>query len=84
MKTKCWLVSALFILPICSWAQIAGVWSGSLSVGTTSLTVVLAVEQHGDSLYAELDSPDQYTMGIPVSSISFLQDTLQIRELILS
>lgn len=79
MKTKCWLLSALFILPICSWAQIAGVWSGSLSVGTTSLTVVLAVEQYGDSLYAELDSPDQYTMGIPVSSISFLQDTLQFK-----
>ncbi|MCQ2265633.1 MAG: alpha/beta hydrolase [Bacteroidales bacterium] len=79
MKVKYGIIGALLLFPICLWAQIAGVWSGSLSVGTTSLTVVLAVEQQGDSLYAELDSPDQYSTGIPVNNIRFFQDSLSFQ-----
>lgn len=60
-------------------AQIVGIWEGKLPVGADSLRLVLAVAQHGDSLYAELDSPDQYAAGIEVNSISFQHDTLRLR-----
>ncbi len=60
-------------------AQIVGIWEGNLPVGTDSLRLVLAVEQRGDSLYAELDSPDQYAAGIQVNAIQYRNDTLSFR-----
>ena len=60
-------------------AQIAGIWEGKLPVGTDSLRLVLAVEQRGDSIYAELDSPDQYASGIQVNTIQYRHDTLSFR-----
>ena len=60
-------------------AQIVGVWEGKLPVGTDSLRLVLAVEQRGDSLYAELDSPDQYAAGIQINTIQYRHDTLSFR-----
>lgn len=79
MKFKYDIIGALLLLPLFSWGQIVGVWSAPLPVGPTPLTVVLAVEQHGDSLYAELDSPDQYSTGIPINKISFSKDTLSFQ-----
>ena len=66
-------------LPSLVSAQIVGIWEGKLPVGKDSLRLVLAVEQRGDSLYAEMDSPDQYAAGIEVNSISFQQDTLRLK-----
>lgn len=60
-------------------AQIVGIWEGKLPVGTDFLRLVLAVEQRGDSLYAELDSPDQYAAGIQVNTIQYRHDTLSFR-----
>jgi hypothetical protein len=69
----------LFLFPFFAFSQIAGIWEGKLPVGTDSLRLVLAVEQHGDSLWAEMDSPDQYATGIEVNSISFKDDTLKLK-----
>lgn len=69
----------LFLFPFTLFSQIVGIWEGKLPVGTDSLRLVLAVEQHGDSLWAEMDSPDQYVAGIEVNSISFQHDTLRLK-----
>ena len=73
------LIAIALLFPFAAFSQIAGVWEGKLPVGTDSLRLVLAVEQHGDSLYAEMDSPDQYAAGIEVNSISFQHDTLKLK-----
>ena len=73
------LIVILLLFPFAAFSQIAGVWEGKLPVGTDSLRLVLAVEQHGDSLWAEMDSPDQYAAGIEVNSISFKNDTLKLK-----
>ena len=69
----------LFLFPFTLFSQIVGIWEGKLPVGTDSLRLLLAVEQHGDSLWAEMDSPDQYVAGIEVNSISFQHDTLRLK-----
>lgn len=70
----------ILLLPLLSLGQVAGFWQGMLHISKSdSLTLLLAVKQQGDSLYAELDSPDQYTTGIPVNSISFRYDTMRWR-----
>lgn len=76
MRTIFFLILVCITIPITAFSQIAGIWEGNLPVGTDSLRLVLAVEQHGDSLYAEMDSPDQYAAGIKVNSIQFQHDTL--------
>ena len=76
-KQTIFLLCLLF--PFFASAQIAGIWEGKLPVGVDSLRLVLAVEQHGDSLYAEMDSPDQYVAGIEVNSISFQHDTIRLK-----
>lgn len=74
------IVIFCFFLPFTAFPQIVGVWEGKLPVGgTDSLRLVLSVEQRGDSLYAEMDSPDQYAAGIPVNAIQFKHDTLIFR-----
>lgn len=73
------LIVIVLLFPFAAFSQIAGVWEGKLPVGTDSLRLVLAVEQRGDSLYAELDSPDQYAAGIQVNTIQYRHDTLSFR-----
>ncbi|MBO4656046.1 MAG: alpha/beta fold hydrolase [Bacteroidales bacterium] len=79
MKKTGALFCLYLIFPFLASAQIAGIWEGKLPVGKDSLRLVLAVERQGDSLYAEMDSPDQYVAGIEVSSISFQHDTLRLK-----
>lgn len=76
-KTICCVLCLIF--PLFASAQIVGIWEGKLPVGKDSLRLVLAVEQRGDSLYAELDSPDQYASGIQVNTIQYRHDTLSFR-----
>lgn len=73
------LIVIVLLFPFAAFSQIAGIWEGKLPVGTDSLRLVLAVEQHGDSLWVEMDSPDQYATGIEVNSISFKDDTLKLK-----
>ena len=79
MRKFFFLIFVCITVPFTAFSQIAGIWEGKLPVGTDSLRLVLAVEQHGDSLYAEMDSPDQYAAGIEVNSIIFQHDTLRLK-----
>ena len=59
---------------------LTGYWEGKICITKTdSLTVGLQVDYQGDTLYAELDSPDQYFTGQPVSGLMFADSTLSFR-----
>lgn len=60
--------------------NLTGYWEGKIAVSKTdSLTVGLQIDYQGDTLYAELDSPDQYFTGQPVSGLSFADSLLSFR-----
>lgn len=57
--------------------NINGYWEGSLKITPRdSLRLGMFIEQTGDSLHIELDSPDQYAFGMPAQQVRFLHDTL--------
>lgn len=57
--------------------NLAGYWEGKIGVSKNdSLTVGLQVDYNSDTLYAELDSPDQYFTGQPVSDLRFADSVL--------
>lgn len=60
------------------WAQdISGYWQGHLHISSNdSLAVGIFVKQ-GDSLLIELDSPDQYVIGISAAQVSFSDSVLK-------
>lgn len=73
-------LTTLMCIPFMCFAQIEGIWMGKLNIPSNDqLRLVLSVEQDGDSLYAELDSPDQYASGIKVDILSFRNDTLRFK-----
>lgn len=82
MKRSFVLLSIFFILAAGSLAaqDISGYWEGKISVSKTdSLTVGLQLEYRADTLYAELDSPDQYYSGQPVSNLRFADSVLSFQ-----
>ena len=56
-----------------------GSWSGKLKTGLTSLTLVLHLEQAGDSLKVALDSPDQGAKGIRATNEFLSDDSLAVK-----
>ena len=59
---------------------ISGYWEGKIGITKKdSLTVGLQLEFRADTLYAELDSPDQYFTGQPVSDLRFADSLLSFR-----
>ena len=59
---------------------ISGYWEGKIGITKKdSLTVGLQLEFRADTLYAELDSPDQYFTGQPVSDLRFSDSVLSFR-----
>ena len=59
--------------------DIAGDWQGTLSAGGAELRLVLHIKKDGNgALSATLDSIDQNSSGIPVSSISLKDSTLSL------
>jgi len=59
--------------------DIAGDWHGTLSTGGAELRLVLHIAKSADgSLKATLDSVDQNSNGIPVSSITFKNSNLNL------
>ena len=57
---------------------IQGTWDGVLEAGAVRLSVVIHVSQAADgSLTANLDSPDQGALGIPIDTISFENSILR-------
>ncbi len=60
--------------------SIVGIWKGILHASPRdSLSIILVVENCGDSVKVVLDSPDQYVTDIPVTSFSFIDDTLSFK-----
>lgn len=60
--------------------NISGYWEGKIGITKTdSLTVGLQIDYQGDTLYAELDSPDQYFTGQPVSGLTFADSAIAFR-----
>jgi pimeloyl-ACP methyl ester carboxylesterase len=55
--------------------SVTGDWTGTLSVGTTKLHLVLHITGAPDALHATLDSVDQGANGIPINSIT-LRDSM--------
>lgn len=71
----CW-----FVFGCLSAQEIAGYWEGKIAVTKTdSLTVGVQIDYQGDTLYIELDSPDQYFIGQPASKIRFEDSVLSFR-----
>ena len=59
---------------------ISGYWEGKIGITKKdSLTVGLQLEYRADTLYAELDSPDQYFTGQPVSDLRFEDSVLSFQ-----
>ena len=60
--------------------DISGYWEGKIGITKQdSLTVGLQLDYRADTLYAELDSPDQYFAGQPVTGLQFADSVLSFR-----
>ena len=60
--------------------DISGYWEGKIGITKQdSLTVGLQLDYRADTLYAELDSPDQYFTGQPVLDLRFADSVLSFR-----
>lgn len=60
--------------------EIAGYWEGKIAISKKdSLTIGVQVEYRNDTLYVEMDSPDQYYVGAQASDIRFQDSTLSFR-----
>ena len=61
-------------------AEIAGTWEGHIHITKKdSLALVISIEIQGDSVVAELDSPDQYAFGMTIEQYSYSHDTLKLK-----
>lgn len=79
MKRILLFVTLLFAAALAQAQDIAGDWQGTLSAGGAELRLILHVSKATDgSLKATLDSVDQNSNGIPVSSITFKSSNLSL------
>ena len=74
------LISAFFLTATLANAQeVTGDWQGTLNTGMGELRLVLHISKAADgSLKATLDSPDQNSNGIPVTSASLKDSKLNL------
>ncbi len=82
MKRSFVLLSVFFLFAAGSLAaqDISGYWEGKIAISKKdSLTVGLQLEYQADTLYAELDSPDQFFSGQPVSNLRYADSVLSFR-----
>ncbi len=76
---KKWLWLMCLLLPVCAVAQeMTGKWTGTLTVGTTSLRVVFRFSPHDKGWTAKMDSPDQAAFGLPVDSVKVENGTVTL------
>jgi len=60
--------------------NISGYWEGKIAISKKdSLTIGVQVEYRADTLYVEMDSPDQYYVGAQATDIRFQDSTLSFR-----
>lgn len=70
----------LFVARQLAAQDISGYWEGKIAVTKTdSLTLGVQIDYQGDTLYIEIDSPDQYVTGQPASKIHFKDSVLSFR-----
>lgn len=82
MKKSCFKIILLLLLSVtCGFAQnIAGYWQGYIHITPKdSLAVGMFVTQTDDTMTLVMDSPDQYSMDIPVSSYKWADSTLSFK-----
>jgi pimeloyl-ACP methyl ester carboxylesterase len=82
MRRSFVLFSILFLCAACTLPaqNLSGYWEGKIGITKTdSLTIGLQIDYQGDTLYAELDSPDQYFTGQPVSGLTFADSAIAFR-----
>ena len=58
--------------------DISGKWNGILEVQGTQLRLVFNISQTEKGYSSTMDSPDQGAKGIPVTSISYENQTLKL------
>ena len=80
MKRSILYIIILLVAGHLSAQNLAGYWEGKIGVSKNdSLTVGLQVDYKSDTLYAELDSPDQYFTGQPVADLRFADSVISFR-----
>jgi pimeloyl-ACP methyl ester carboxylesterase len=81
VRSAVWGIALLLLITSSLSAQnLSGYWEGKIGITKTdSLTVGLQIDYQGDTLYAELDSPDQYFTGQPVSGLTFADSAIAFR-----
>lgn len=75
-------ISIIFLLAAGSLAaqDISGYWEGKIAVTKNdSLTLGVQIDYQGDTLYIEIDSPDQYVTGQPASKVHFKDSVLSFQ-----
>jgi hypothetical protein len=58
--------------------NVIGQWNGLLSVQGTELSIVFHITQNGEQYSGTMDSPDQGVKGIPLTSVSYTNNELNI------
>ena len=82
---KPFITLLLALVALTGWAQVnptttlQGSWSGKLTAGVASLTVVLHLEQADGYVKVTLDSPDQGVKGIPTYKEYLTDDSLAVK-----
>lgn len=72
-------ITFIFLLSACALSaqNIDGYWEGILRISSTdSLRLGMFVEMSDGTLHVELDSPDQYTLGMKAENVIYMGDTL--------
>jgi fermentation-respiration switch protein FrsA (DUF1100 family) len=77
IKTAIGTAITLCLLTASLAAQVSsfeGVWSGTLATGGQKLRIVLNVKRDKGNLSATMDSPDQGALGLPLDSVSIVEN----------
>ncbi|MCL1821191.1 MAG: alpha/beta hydrolase [Prolixibacteraceae bacterium] len=76
---KIFFIIGLLLASFLTKAQdITGQWYGMFTAPGTQLRIVFNIEKEEETYKATMDSPDQNATGVPVSSITFIDNKLEI------
>lgn len=76
LRNTC-MIGAMVISTPAAAQQVEGYWQGALTIGSTELSIGVAIERGADgTLSGTLDSPDQNTFDIPLSEVDAVDSTL--------
>ena len=78
MKTLVQLFFCVLISSTLYGQDVKGEWSGALHVHGASFRIVFHVAKEDNQYKATMDSPDQNTNGIPVTSVSFNHPNIKL------